>query len=144
MKDLVGKQLVLFETKKSIDYCIFYYDDIICVINDFDKFETFLKENYDISQSDYESLLDGVVIHVSGCELFIDTVDICQGWTMKKLTIEQLKELLEFHYEYDDLVTVRNHIECVIENIDNGRYDDMVCYWNNSKDYYTKYLKEGE
>ena len=23
-----------------------------------------------------ESLLDGVVIHVSGCELFIDTVDI--------------------------------------------------------------------
>ena len=34
------------------------------------------KENYDISQSDYESLLDGVVIHVSGCELFIDTVDI--------------------------------------------------------------------
>ena len=77
MKDLVGKQLVLFETKKSIDYCIFYYDDIICVINDFDKFETFLKENYDISQSDYESLLDGVVIHVSGCELFIDTVDIC-------------------------------------------------------------------
>ena len=77
MKDLVGKQLVLFETKKSIDYGIFYYDDIICVINDFDKFETFLKENYDISQSDYESLLDGGVIHVSGCELFIDTVDIC-------------------------------------------------------------------
>ena len=63
---------------------------------------------------------------------------------MKKLTVEQLKELLEFHYEYDDLVTVRNHIECVIENIDNGRYDDMVCYWNNFKDYYTKYLKEGE
>ena len=44
---------------------------------------------------------------------------------MKKLTIEQLKELLEFHYEYDDLVTVRNHIECVIENIDNGNYDDI-------------------
>ena len=42
---------------------------------------------------------------------------------MKKLTIEQLKELLEFHYEYDDLVTIRNHIECVIENIDNGNYD---------------------
>ena len=77
MTSLPGKQLVLFETKKSIDYCIFYYDDVICVINDFDKFETFLKENYDISQSDYESLLDGVVIHVSGCELFIDSVDIC-------------------------------------------------------------------
>ena len=44
---------------------------------------------------------------------------------MKKLTIEQLKELLEFHYEYDDLVTVRNHIECVIENIDNGKYDNI-------------------
>ena len=44
---------------------------------------------------------------------------------MKKLTIEQLKELLEFHYEYDDLVTVRNHIEGVIENIDNGRYDNI-------------------
>ncbi len=44
---------------------------------------------------------------------------------MKKLTIEQLKELLEFHYGYDDLVTVRNHIKCVIENIDNGRYDNI-------------------
>ncbi len=77
MKEVKDKQLALFETKKDIDYCVVYYDDIICVINDFDKFETFLKENYDISQSDYESLLDGVVIHVSGCELFIDTVDIC-------------------------------------------------------------------
>ena len=43
---------------------------------------------------------------------------------MKKPTIEQLKELLEFHYEYDDLVTIRNHIEYVIENIDNGKYRD--------------------
>ena len=60
-----------------------------------------------------------------GCELFIDTVDIYQGWAMEKLTIEQLKELLEFHYEYDDLVTIRNHIECVIENIDNGNYDNI-------------------
>ena len=72
MKD---KQLALFETKESIDYYTFYYN-IICVINDFDKFEIFLKENYDISQSDYENLLDGAVIRVSGCELFIDTVDI--------------------------------------------------------------------
>ena len=44
---------------------------------------------------------------------------------MKRLTIEQLKELLEFHYEYDELVTIRNHIECVIENIDNGNYDNI-------------------
>ena len=44
-----GKQLALFETKESIDYYTFYYDDdIICVINDFDKFETFLKENYEV------------------------------------------------------------------------------------------------
>lgn len=42
---------------------------------------------------------------------------------MEKLTIEQLKELLEYYYEYDELVTLRNHIECVIENIDNGMYD---------------------
>ena len=76
MKEVNGKQLALFETKESIDYYTFYYDNIICVINDFDKFETFLKESYDISQSDYESLLDGVVIRVSGCELFIDTVDM--------------------------------------------------------------------
>ena len=76
MKEVNGKQLALFETKESIDYYTFYYDNIICVINDFDKFETFLKESYDISQSDYESLLDGVVIRVSGCELFIDTVDV--------------------------------------------------------------------
>ena len=44
---------------------------------------------------------------------------------MKKLTIEQIKELLECHYEYDDLVTLRNHIEYVIENIDNGNYDNI-------------------
>ena len=44
---------------------------------------------------------------------------------MKKPTIEQLKELLEFHYEYDDLVTIKNHIERVIENIDNGKYDSI-------------------
>ena len=44
---------------------------------------------------------------------------------MKKPTIEQLKELLEFYYEYDDLVTIRNHIEYVIENIDNGNYDNI-------------------
>ena len=34
---------------------------------------------------------------------------------MKKLTIEQLEELLEFHYEYDDSVTLRNHIEAIYE-----------------------------
>ena len=44
---------------------------------------------------------------------------------MEKLTIEQLKELLEYHYEYDDLVTLRNYIEYVIENIDNGNYDNI-------------------
>ena len=44
---------------------------------------------------------------------------------MEKLTIEQLKELLEYHYEYDDLVTIRNHIEYVIENMDNGNYDNV-------------------
>ena len=75
MTSLQSKQLVLFETKECIDYYTFYYD-IIYVINDFDKFETFLKENYDISQADYENLLDGVVVRVNGCELFIDTVDI--------------------------------------------------------------------
>ena len=72
MKD---KQLALFETKESIDYYTFYYNDIICVINDFDKFEVFLKATYDISQADYENLLDGATIRANGCELFIDTVD---------------------------------------------------------------------
>ena len=36
---------------------------------------------------------------------------------MEKLTIEQLKELLEFYYEYDELVMIKNHIEYVINNI---------------------------
>ena len=76
MKEANGKQLALFETKENLDYYTFYYDDIICIINDFDKFETFLKDIYDISQADYENLLDGVVVCVNGCELFIDTVDI--------------------------------------------------------------------
>ncbi len=44
---------------------------------------------------------------------------------MDKLSIELLKELLEYYYEYDDLVTLRNHIEYVIENIDNGNYDNI-------------------
>ena len=30
---------------------------------------------------------------------------------MYKPTIEQLKELLEFYYEYDELVMIKNHIE---------------------------------
>ena len=40
-------------------------------------------------------------------------------------SVELLKELLEFFYEYDELVTLRNHIEYVIENIDNGKYDNI-------------------
>ena len=44
---------------------------------------------------------------------------------MYKPTIRQLKELIEFYYEYDDLVTIRNHIDYVIENIDNGNYDNI-------------------
>ena len=72
MKD---EQLALFETKESIDYYTFYYDNIICVINDLNKFEAFLKATYDISQADYENLLDGATIRANGCELFIDTVD---------------------------------------------------------------------
>ena len=72
MKD---EQLALFETKESIDYYTFYYDNIICVINDLNKFEAFLKATYDISQADYENLLDGATIRTNGCELFIDTVD---------------------------------------------------------------------
>ena len=44
---------------------------------------------------------------------------------MDKLSIELLKELLEFYYEYDELVMIKNHIECVIENIDNGKYDNV-------------------
>ena len=34
MKD---EQLALFETKESIHYYTFYYDNIICVINDLNK-----------------------------------------------------------------------------------------------------------
>ena len=44
---------------------------------------------------------------------------------MNKLSVKRLKELLEFYYEYDDLVTIRNHIEYVINNIDNGKYDNI-------------------
>ena len=44
---------------------------------------------------------------------------------MYKPTIRQLKELIEFYYDYDDLVTIRNHIEYVIENIDNRKYDNI-------------------
>lgn len=44
---------------------------------------------------------------------------------MKKLSVEQLKELFEFYYEYDDLVTIKNHIEYVIDNINNKNYDNI-------------------
>ncbi len=46
---------------------------------------------------------------------------------MKKLSVEQLKELFEFYYEYDDLVTIKNHIEYVITNINNENYDNISC-----------------
>ena len=42
---------------------------------------------------------------------------------MDKLSIELLKELLEFYYEYDELVMIKNHIECVINNINDKNYD---------------------
>ena len=44
---------------------------------------------------------------------------------MYKPTIRQLKELIEFYYEYDDLVTIKNHIEYVIDNINNRNYDNI-------------------
>ena len=44
---------------------------------------------------------------------------------MDKLSIELLKELLEFYYEYDELVMIKNYIEYVIENIDNGKYENV-------------------
>ena len=42
---------------------------------------------------------------------------------MDKLSIELLKELLEFYYEYDELVMIKNHIEYVINNINDKNYD---------------------
>ena len=44
---------------------------------------------------------------------------------MYKPTIRQLKELIEFYYDYDELVTIKNHTEYVIDNIDNGNYDNI-------------------
>ena len=42
---------------------------------------------------------------------------------MDKLSVELLKELLEFYYEYDELVMIKNHIESVINNINDKNYD---------------------
>ena len=42
---------------------------------------------------------------------------------MNKLSVERLKELLEFYYEYDELVMIKNHIEHVINNINDKNYD---------------------
>ena len=42
---------------------------------------------------------------------------------MDKLSVELLKELLEFYYEYDELVMIKNHIEYVINNINDKNYD---------------------
>ena len=42
---------------------------------------------------------------------------------MNKLSVERLKELLEFYYEYDELVMIKNHIEYVINNINDKNYD---------------------
>ena len=41
---------------------------------------------------------------------------------MNKLSVERLKELLEFYYEYDELVMIKNHIEYVINNINDKNY----------------------
>ena len=44
---------------------------------------------------------------------------------MYKPTIEQLKEFIEFYYDYDELVTIKNHTQYVIDNIDNRKYDNI-------------------
>ena len=38
-------------------------------------------------------------------------------------TIRQLKEIIEFYYDYDELVTIKNYTEYVIDNINNRKYD---------------------
>ena len=44
---------------------------------------------------------------------------------MSKISVERLNEIFEFYYEHDELVMIKNHIEHVIENIDNGNYDNV-------------------
>ena len=44
---------------------------------------------------------------------------------MYKPTIRQLKELIEFYYDYDELITIKNHTEYVIDNINNRKYDNI-------------------
>ena len=44
---------------------------------------------------------------------------------MYRPTIRQLKELIEFYYDYDELVTIKNHTEYVIDNINNRKYDNI-------------------
>ena len=65
---------------------------------------------------------------------------------MNKLSVERLKELLEFYYEYDELVMIKNHIEHVIINNNEYQCDDCKDVNNESlvlnlNDAQNKYFK---
>ena len=79
--------LALFENQS--DDCTCSSDKIICVIDDHDKFYEWVKENYQLSDKQYISLIDGEYVtgKVKGYyfggeevyinqDIFIDNVDV--------------------------------------------------------------------
>lgn len=55
------KQLALFEARENLDYYIFCYDEFICLINNHDRFYHWAKDEYNISDVEYDKLLIGEV-----------------------------------------------------------------------------------
>ena len=79
--------LALFENQS--DDCTYSSNEIICIIDDHDKFYEWVKENYQLSDEQYISLIDGEYVtgkvkgHNLGGEevyinqdIFIDKVDV--------------------------------------------------------------------
>ena len=81
------EMLALFENQS--DDCTYSINKIICIIDDHDKFYEWVKENYQLSDEQYISLIDGEYVtgKVKGYnfggeevyinqDIFIDKVDV--------------------------------------------------------------------
>ena len=80
---------------------------------------------------------DNIITHISfenDIDSYDDDGDEVTGYNLVKWLCDYI---LDNHLDISNL-EIRFHTANVV-----GK-ENMMCYWNNFKDYYTKYLKEGD
>ena len=80
---------------------------------------------------------DNIITHISldhDIDSYDDNGDEVSGYTLVKWLCDYI---LDNNLDISNL-TLNFHTANVV-----GK-ENMMCYWNNFKDYYTKYLKDGE